>query len=382
MLADCTFAQSPLETTRPDTAVAEIELAMEKKDFSLVLKLAGEWFETVKKGKDTVAMAQSLYFLSRASALLGDFESAIDYGEMSSHITRELEACLMEYKASSILSWAYFMTQSPIERILAHQERQVFLVDRIDDRKAKALVYNNYGYDVTVSGTLPINDAITYMRFANDYYASEEGHKGRWYTLMNLTWQYRLRADYSNSEKYGYLSIEQARKEQDRHAIIEAFTNLGETLLAQNKLMEADTIYREAFEWGTKEVDRDKYVFDVYYSHYLWYKGEIDKAITLADKAISFLETSEVFYEMLGRSLLAKYYYTIGEYDKGMDQITVIENPRSDYISFETRFIAALIKNNIMIKRTATKQITEAYKDMINKAQLVEAEHLVKLRID
>ena len=42
------------------------------------------------------------------------------------------------------------------------------------DNEAKAQVYNNYGYDATVSGIVPLDEAIEYVLFANAYYAETE----------------------------------------------------------------------------------------------------------------------------------------------------------------------------------------------------------------
>jgi catechol-2,3-dioxygenase len=83
---------------------------------------------------------------------------------------------------------------------------------------------------------------------------------------MNLSWQYRLMNDLNTSEKYGRMAVEQAQADNDRHAIIEANTNLGETLLAQNKIEEAEVFYTSGLELSKQKNDRDKFVFEVYYS--------------------------------------------------------------------------------------------------------------------
>jgi catechol-2,3-dioxygenase len=72
--------------------------------------------------------------------------------------------------------------------------------------------------------------------------------------------------DLNTSEKYGRMAVEQAQADNDRHAIIEANTNLGETLLAQNKIEEAEVFYTSGLELSKQKNDRDKFVFEVYYS--------------------------------------------------------------------------------------------------------------------
>ena len=41
---------------------------------------------------------------------------------------------------------------------------------------------------------------------------------------------------------------------------------MGETLLAQNKIEEAEVFYTSGLELSKQKNDRDKFVFEVYYS--------------------------------------------------------------------------------------------------------------------
>ncbi|WP_299530455.1 hypothetical protein [Ulvibacterium sp.] len=308
-------------------------------------RLAKTIFE---KNKDTLGIVESLYIMARASALSGDFEHAIPYGEKGKKLCLLKENYAMEYKINNTLSWAYFALDKDFFKILEHQERQLYVVNQLEDEGAKASAYNNYGYDTTVSGSIALDSAITLMQFANNHYAKTENNKGRWYTLMNLTWQYRLKNDLEKSAYFGKLSAKRAKEDNDRHAIVEANTNFGETLLHQNKLEEAAPYYVEALKWAEQNQDRDKYVFDVYYSRYLWQKGDKAEALKLLKKAITFLETSEVFYEMLGRAFLATYSYETNDYDEAKKQLAVFENPRSEYISVEARILAKLVEAKML----------------------------------
>jgi tetratricopeptide (TPR) repeat protein len=356
-----------------------IELIKEK-EYGNAIQLGKKAFKIDSTLNDSLAMAKSLYLISRTYALSGDFGNSVEYGEKGASISMSLEDYSLEYKINNTLSWAYYMVGKDFSESLKHQERQIYLVNQLDDPEAKALVYNNYGYDTTVSGTLPLVESIEYMKFANDYYANQEGNDGRWYTLMNLTWQYRLSGDLEKSEYFGRLAVNQAEKDKDRHAIIEANTNLGETLIAQNKLKVAKRFYEDALKWSKEKKDRDKYVFDVYYGRYLWELGEKDKAIQMVEEAVEFLKTSEVFYEMLGRAYLAKFYFSNNDLESAMAEIEAIENPRSDYVSFETRFIAAITKYNILKRKNRSTQAENFLKPYLVMVNAIGAKQLDKLK--
>lgn len=347
--------------------------ALEEKDLDAAFAAASKASESDRHLKDTAALAESLYLLSRTSALSGQFEEAIHYGQEAAELCRMMANYSLEYKINNTLSWAYFETNYDFKARLTHQDRQLFVVEQLNDDQAKALVYNNYGYDRTVAGNLPLEQAIRYMKIANDHYAKTEKNNGRWYTLMNLTWQYRLKGDFQTSETYGQLAVQQAAADQDRHAIIEANTNLGETLLAQNKLTEAKPLYVRAQKWSQQEADRDKFVFDVYFARYLWLSGRRDQAIAELEKAVSFLSTGEVFYEMLGRAWLAEFYRQTNQNLKAAEQIKIIENPRSNYVSFETQCLAVKTQSKLQMEM---KPLVNTW---IAKAETIGAHYLVEL---
>jgi len=340
---------------------------LEQKEYASAIMSAEKALKIHESISDSSGLAESLYLLARASALSGDFENARSYGEKGSGLCKITGNYPLEYKLNNILSWAYFTLGRDFNENLEHQKRQLFVVEQLRDDKAKAMVYNNYGYDATVSGSLSLDKAIDYMKFANDYYAKTENNNGRWYTLMNLTWQYRLKNDFVQSEKYGRLSVKQAEIDNDRHAIIEANSNMGETLLHQNKIKEAEPLYEKALEWSTQKEDRDKFVFDVYYSRYLWETGKGKEAISTLKNAINFLETSEIFYEMLARAFLSEYSYRLKDYEEAQEQIFVFKNPRANYISMESKVIAKTIEAQLLAikdKNQAIEMLNKQYEEL------------------
>lgn len=354
--------------------------AIEAREFPSAIASAKEALHIYQNIPDTMGIIESDYLLARASALSGDFQNAVSYAQAGTEICKTVENYPLEYKLNNILSWAYFSLGKGLGETLEHQKRQLFVVDQLDDAKAKALVYNNYGYDATVSGTVPLKEAVDFMTFANDHYAKTEGNNGRWYTLMNLTWQYRLLNDLSKSEAHGRMAAKQAESENDRHAIIEANTNLGETLLLQNKTEEARPLYERGLELSLQENDRDKYVFDVYYSRYLWKTGEKEKAIALAVNAVEYLKSSEIFYEMLGRAFLAEYYLLQGSSGKAREQLNVFKNPRASYFSQEAKVIAGLVEARIMAKKDKSAAI-DVINDLLDQVNNSGAE-LLKTQLE
>ncbi|MEM7086247.1 MAG: hypothetical protein AAF489_08705 [Bacteroidota bacterium] len=342
-----------------------------------VLHYANEALILFEDNNDSLGIAESLSLAARASALSGDFDDALKFGERGSLLSKQIENFGLEYKLNSTLSWAYFVLKKDFFEILDHLERQLFVVDQLDDDQAKASVYNNYGYDTTVSGTVPLDSVITYMTFANNYYAKSENNNGRWYTLMNLTWQYRLKNDFAQSEHNGRLSVAQAKQDEDRHAIIEANTNLGETLLYQNKMQEATSYYQEALKWADRKEDRDRYVFDVYYSRFLWNIGEHTLAIEAVKGAIQFLETDEVFYEMLGRAFLTQYCFETGDFEEVRKQLAIFKNPRSNYFSFESKVLAAISEAKILAKNNQKEEALLLLSALRDRSEILGAKLLL-----
>ena len=317
----------------------------EKYDSALIEARKSKKLDSISGNK--TGEAESLYILSRASAMSGAFEAAREYAEEGARLSRDMGNDSLEYRLNNMISWSFFVLGVDIHKILKHEERQLQLVDQLDDENAKANTYNNYGYDATVAGTIELDKAIEYAQFANDYYARTEAHQGRWYTLMNLTWQYRLKNDLDKSEEYGLLSAKQALTDEDRHAIVEANSQLAETYLAKGAIEKAEPYYKDGLKWRADINDRDGYVFDVYYARYLWETDQRMEAIEMLLQAVEFLEQSEVFYEMHGRALLAEYCEKEGNLDMAREQIEIIEKPRNNFISFETRCMAALVKKKI-----------------------------------
>jgi tetratricopeptide (TPR) repeat protein len=192
---------------------------------------------------------------------------------------------------------------------------------------------------------------------------------------MNLTWQYRLINQLDSSEYFGRLGVERAKKDADRHAIVEICTNLGETLMARDKLDEAKSFYETGLEWSTKEDDRDKYVFDVYHARFLWNSGNKESAIENLKQAIEFLINDEVFYEMLARAYLADYAFNAGKIQLAEDQIRFFKNPRANYFSQEARIIAGMVEVNILAVNDRIKA-EGLLKQLFEQVDLSGAEYL------
>lgn len=340
--------------------------AFESKEYGSTIESAKEALRMYTNINDTLGIIESNYLISRASALSGDFNNAVQYGEAGSELCILIINYQMEYQLNNTLSWAYAILGKNLSHILDHHKRQIFVVQQLEDESAMALVYNNYGYNATVAGDIPISEAVEYMQFANDYYAKTENNNGRWYTLMNLAWQHRLVNELSKSEEFARKSVNQAEIDNDRHAIIEANTALGETLLLRNKLDEARAFYERGLELSLQQEDRDKYVFDVYHARFLWLTGQKKEAITSLTNAIEFLSDSEIFYEMLGRAFLAEYSYAIKDMDEAQKQLTAFENPRASYFSQESRVIVSCVKAQLLRDENRDEAIDILEKQMLD----------------
>ncbi len=323
--------------------------------------------------------AASLYLMSRIRAIQGKFDEALKLAERGSSLARMLGNRWFEYKNNNIISWSYFSLGTQFSTILKHEHRQAELVSFLNDETAKADAYNNLGYDGTIAGITHLDSLTKMMHIANDTYARQAANEGRWYTLMNLNWLYRLKAEYALSEEQAKKSLAQARAEMDRHAIIEAAFQYGETLLALERVAEAGPYYDEGLKQRGSEEDRDAYVFDVYYANYLWVAGKGTEAIQRLESAIKFLSTSEVFFEMHGRALLASFYFETGEIAKAKEQVRVFETPRSDYIAFETRCIVAKTQSRILSSEGQNEKAISLLQNYKVQAKRIGAEQLVQM---
>ena len=296
-----------------------------------------------------LGMAQCLYLLGRMDAFDGQFEATIKKAEEAAFYAKTLGNIPLEYRLSNLLSWAYSSTDFDFRKVLQHEERLMELANHIDDDLDKAHVYNNVGYDLTVAGTVSIDSVIALMRFANDVFARTENTNGRWYTLMNLTWQYRLKNDLETSRQYGEKSVRQALADNDRHAVIETCFQLAETWMALGQRDSTSHYFKIAKDWCGDATDRDKYVFDVYYSNFLLKNNPADKtALQRLEAAVDFLQTGEVFYEMHGRAILAAHYLDTDRKTDAAAQLELIENPRHNYIAAETRAMAVLVRARLL----------------------------------
>lgn len=346
-LMSCNPPQSK-KIEHADDLIAQFQQKMEAEEFSDARQIIDQVVTLERAINDTLRLINALYLATQSSVLSDKFKDAIQLGQEGTTLSKSLADLESEYRFSNFLAWAYYETNQDFNESLKLEERQVYLAEQIGKDEYKARAYNNYGYDATVAGTIPLTQAIKYAKFANDYYAVKEGHQGLWYTLMNLGWQHRLINELAQAEVYGRLSVAQAETDNDRHAIIEANTNLGETLLMQGKTEEASPLYERGRELSKEKDDRDKYVFDVYYSRYLWQTDQKEEAILTLISAIDFLETSEIFYEMLARAFLADYAFSTGNTELAKKQLAKFKNPRADYYSQEAKVIASMVEAKLM----------------------------------
>ena len=304
-------------------------------------------------------VAYSLYLKSALEARRENFPEVKKLSLEGAQIARAINSYSIEYEHNKLISWANFMNGESLHASLEHQMRQVEVVEWLADKDKMAQVYNNLGYDLTVSGLTSLDSAIKLMTLANYHYADVEQNNGRWYTLMNLTWQHRLKGDFSASLAYGKQALAHAQQIADRHAIVETALQTGETLLAMGLLQEAEKYFTIGKEARGDTDDRDSHVFDIYYAHLLWEKGLHEQAISVLEKAVDYLGKSEVFYEMHGRALLALYMQELGYAEKAREQIQMMKHPRSDYIAFESRMLMATVEA-ALLRGEGKKNMAEA----------------------
>jgi len=322
--------------------------------------------------------ANCLYLLARIDAISGKFDQAIEKAQQAAYISIAIQDGDLEFRVNNILVWAFFSSNVDFNQILKYEARQYDLVSERNDDREKAFIYNNLGYDLTVAGTVPVDSTISLMKFANDTYAEIENTQGRWYTLMNLTWQHRLKNNLELSKSYGEKSYAQALIDNDRHATIESCFQIGESLIEMEQLSDAKTYYKTGLEWRGEKEDRDSYVFDVYYSKFLWETGNRKEAIGRLEKAVDFLQTSEVFYEMHGRALLASYYWENQNISLIENQLKLIEEPRNNYISLETKCLAAQVKAKMLAKSGKKSLAIALMESWLSQVKEIGAEQLVK----
>ena len=357
--------------------LARLQLTNNAPDSAFLL--AEKAFALNAEVKNKKGLANCLYLQSVVKARQGAFEEAKQMAVEGAYLAREAGNRSLEYSLNNIKSWTYFETGENFNVVLENEARQVQLVSFINNKSRKADVYNNLGYDLTVAGSVHLDSAIALMQFANDTYAENEGHQGRWYTLMNLVWQYRLKGDYEKSAHYANLSVKQALSSNDRHAIIEACFQFGETLIVMGNTNSAGDYYQTGLEWRGDAQDRDSYVFDVYYANYLWVTGQRETAVKRLEEAVQFLSGSEVFYEMHGRALLAKFYFELQEFEKTEQQLEAIAKPRGDYFSLEAKTIAASTEAQLLKKTNRTEMANNLIYSYFTQAEYTGALYLTQI---
>ncbi len=343
----------------PKTQIKALRMSAQihliEKDPGLAIKKLDEALALSRTTFNQEEEILSLYHLARAYSQTNSSDLARQHAENAALLAQIFGDKELEYRMRNFLVYTYFMAETDFYKTLSQQTHLFHLINSVGSEQQKAAVYNNLGYDLTVAGSVPVDSTMSLMNFANTHYAKMEENNGRWYTLMNLTWQYRLKYDLESSLKYGKMALTQALIEEDRHAVVETAFQLGETLMELGNLDAAAGQYQIGKSWRGEIDDRDGYVFDVYYSKFLWTSGQKKEAIKLLEEAVDWLKQSEVFYEMHGRSLLASYYLENGQIEAANQQLKILNNPRHNYISLETRCISAITNAKILKKRGRNK---------------------------
>src|SRR5210317_1514582 len=72
--------------------------AIENNEYQSAINSAKKALEIYTELSDTTGIVTSNYLISRASALLGDFDNAVAYGENGSHLCKIIENYPLEYK--------------------------------------------------------------------------------------------------------------------------------------------------------------------------------------------------------------------------------------------------------------------------------------------
>lgn len=337
-------SQNP--TTAAQAHRLSAQIFMNSREFNESINSARKALELSTLIEDRYEQSMCYYLLSRSFAMQSQFDSAKSIGKKGSSLARHNGFSAIEYDINNILDWSYFMLNEDFNVILVHEER---LYETANNNDQKANIRNNLGYNLTVSGTAPLDSVSNLILFANDHYAQVEDNEGRWYTLMNMTWVHRLQGKLKSSMEYGRKSAKQAIEDDDRHAIVEANFQWAESLFVSGNKEKADSLYNATKEIAYSDNDRDRYVFDVYYQYHKWRsKQHDDETVEKLSEAINFLSETEVFYEMVGRVALAEILFYEEKYELAMKEIAMIETPRHNYISFEIKCLAALLKSRLM----------------------------------
>ena len=373
----------PYEANKSDLAQVALanqlagEAMIKAKSFPEAIEKLNKGLEIYTQINHLIGASSCLYHLTRVSLNKKEFNNAIPFARRAAAIAQLAGDSRLEYQSRNLLSWANFESGQDFFMILENEYRQAHLVNTLNNDAAKAQVFNNLGYDLTVAGTVPLDSCVKLMTIANEIYAKQKGNHGLWYTLMNLTWQYRLMADYETSARFGKQSVDAAQSDGDPHAIIEACFQLAETLIAAGKVKEAEPYYNIALEAQKKANDRDRHVLNVYHARYLWIEGKKKEAINNLHQAIEHLKGREVFYEMHARALLADLYLGEGKATQAQEQLSFIENPRHNYIAFETRFLAACTRAKLLTAESRYSEAEGLLLALIDHSKSINAKQLV-----
>ena len=252
-----------------------------------------------------------------------------------------------EFDALNLILAIRYGSNRYSEQLLAYEYRQENIAQELGDEQMLATVLNNLGYDLLTTGSAPIKEIIPRLERANDIYAKSEGHHGRWYTLMNLTWAYRKAGEFEKSLSAGEKALSQAQAIEDRHAIIETSLNLAETHLANRNIKQADALVALAKREAETQTDRDRHVYEVYAAQHSLETLKPVANLSKLINAVGALKSQEIFYEMLGRSVLAKHYLQKGNKSAAETEADKVLAAENDYVPREALARAAEVKAHL-----------------------------------
>ena len=240
-----------------------------------------------------------------------------------------------EYDAINLILATRYTQNKYGSDLLEFEYRQETIALKLQDENKLAGVLNNLGYDLLTTGQAPLSEIIPRLERANSIYARLEGHQGRWYTLMNLTWAYRRAGEIERSIQAGEKALAQAKAENDRHAIIETSLNLAETMVSAERLKEADSLVELAGQHTGTAQDRDRYVYDIYAAQHKLHDENASIDREALEEAIAFMQPLEIFYEMLGRSVLAEALLLAGDEKRARAEAEKIIAARNNFVPRE-----------------------------------------------
>jgi len=323
-----------------------------------------------------LAMAESE--ISEAWQLFtdGEYAKAKAAGQHLLELSIENKDVDLQYQSLGLLNAVAFTRNEYSDEVLERELLQEKLAFQLNDAARIAGISNNLAYDLMVTGKAPLGEIIERMKLANSYYAKEEKTQGRWYTLMNLTWAYRLAGDSEKSLAYGKLAIAEAEKINDRHAIIETNIVQAENYLLESQEGLAEPLFDAAKTSAGDNVDRDFYVFGVYYAKLLISQGKLDDAQTIANASLAGLTDVEVFYASLAMLRIAEINLLKENFEEAIEHAQKIVDMRGNFVSREAYVSAVNILRKIYKRNFRIKEARSLHESAYEHLKVIDSPFL------